>query len=69
MKDFNLIIDFTFFDILKRRLKFQTVTLKIIYNTYLTFDSQIINENVFLKNPLKNPYKQGFYEGFIFAFH
>ena len=59
----------TFFDILKRRFNFQSVTLNLFYNTFLTFDSQIINENVFLKNPLKNPYKQGFYEGFIFAFH
>jgi hypothetical protein len=45
----------TFFDILKRRHKFHSVTEKIIYNTFLTFDSQFINENAFLLKQPKKP--------------
>ena len=33
----------TFFDILKRRLKLQTVTQKTVYNTFLTFNSHSFN--------------------------
>lgn len=39
----------TFFDILKRRHYSLSVTQKIIYITFLTFDSQSVNEIVCLK--------------------
>lgn len=47
----------SFFDILKRRQKIEFVTLKIIYNTFLTFNSQIINESIFLLILIKKPLK------------